>query len=634
MLQAMREGVGRWIAVFLLVFVGLGFIFFGNVNFTTSTATFAARVNGETIPLLEFENVLQSQLTQYQQLYRIELTDDLRREIRANVIENMVRDRVLTQRVEEAGYRASDARVAQAIRATPEFQAGGQFDANIYRTRLTTAGISPTAYEEDQRVRLALGDLQDGIINSTFLTPAEFRSYVELTRQQRELAYASFDADSFAENVEITDEEIAEHYETHGAQYMSPESVDFEYVEVALADIAANTIVTDDELREYYENERDLFETEEERRVRHILIVEDDEAVANERAAAIMQRLEAGEAFEDLAAELSDDPGTKAQGGDLGRIVRGMLPGPFEDAVFDMTPGEVRGPVRSDFGTHIIRLDSIEAGDTQSFENVRDDLLSQLRTQKAEDAFYELANTLADRAFYADGDLATIAAELMLPLVSVDGFSRTGDPEMFDNSAAVVQAAFSDPVLREGRNSELIELTDDDVIVLHVIEHHPAEQQPLEAVREQIADELRFAQADELARAAAAAFLSEAPAAEDLSELAQMHGGVWQGRRWLQRNDSLAPQQVVARAFSLAPPQQPGTPAWDSVVLATGGEAAIALYRVEAGIPETIPREERDAQQLQLGQQAGIAELSAYAEELRAQARVVVPPETLDPVYY
>lgn len=633
MLQAMREGVGRWIAIFLLVFVGFGFIFFG-VDFTTSTATFAARVNGETIPMLEFENVLQSQLTQYQQLYRIELTDDLRREIRANVVENMVRDRVLTQHVEEAGYRASDARVAQEIRSTPEFQAGGEFDANIYRTRLTTAGISPTAYEEDQRLRLALGDLQDGIINSTFLTPAEFRSYVELTRQQREVGYASFEAESFEESVEISDAEIEEHYETRGTQYMSPETVDFEYVEIALADIAANTVVSDEDLREYYENERGLFETEEERRVRHILIDEPDEAVANERADAIMERLEAGESFEDLAAELSDDPGTRAQGGDLGRIVRGMLPGPFEDAVFDMSVGEVRGPVRSDFGTHIIRLDAIDSGDTQSFDEVRDDLLSQLRRQRAEDEFYELANTLGDRAFYADGDLAEIAAELMLPLVSVEGFSRTGDPEMFENSAAVVQAAFSDPVLREGRNSDLIELGDDDVMVLRVTEHHPSQQQSLDEVREQIADELRFAKADELATAAAAAFLAEASAAEDLQELAQMHGGAWQGRRWLQRDDSSAPQQVVARAFSMAPPPQPGTPAWTSVPLTTGGEAVIALYRVEAGLPETIPREQRDERQRQLGQQAGVAELAAYAEQLRAQASVVIPPETLDPVYY
>jgi peptidyl-prolyl cis-trans isomerase D len=546
----------------------------------------------------------------------------------------MVRDRVLAQRVQDAGYRASDDRVARSIRADENFQAGGEFDPNVYRALLTNAGIAPEQYEEQERVQLALGDLQNGIVNSTFLTPAEFRMYVELTRQQREVAYATFAVDAFAEGIEITDADIEAHYESNGASYMSEETVDFEYVEVSLADIAANTVVSEEELREYYDSERGLFETEEERRVRHILIDESDEAAANARAEEILARLDAGESFEDLAAELSDDPGTRNQGGDLGRIVRGMLPGAFEDAVFEMAEGEIRGPVRSDFGVHVIRLDAIEAGDTQSFENVRDDLLSQLRTQRAEDEFYEVANTLGDRAFYAEGDLAEIAADLMLPLVSVDGFSRTGDREMFDNSELIVQAAFSDSVLREGRNSDLIELSEGDVMVLRVIEHHPSEQQPLDQVRDVIAGELRNARAAELARAGAEAFLTAAPATadEDLAALAQMHGGGWQARRWIRRDDALAPQQVVARVFALGRPEE--VPVWESVALLDGGEAIVALYDVEPGMAETIAREERDAQQRQLGEQAGLAELAAYAEAVRQDADVVITPEALDPVFY
>ena len=414
---------------------------------------------------------------------------------------------------------------------------------------------------------------------------------------------------------------------------MSEETVDFEYVEVSLADIAANTVVTEEELREYYDEERGLFETEEERRVRHILIDEADEAAANMRADEVLARLEAGESFEDLAAELSDDPGTRNQGGDLGRIVRGMLPGAFEDAVFDMAEGETRGPVRSDFGYHVIRLDAIEAGDTQSFDNIRDDLLSQLRTQRAEDDFYEIADALSDRAFYSEGDLAEIAAELMLPLVSVEGFGRTGDREMFDNAELIVQAAFSDPVLREGRNSDLIELSEGDVMVLRVIEHNISEQQTLEEVRDQIAEELANARAAELAGEAAAAFLEGAADAEDLAALAETHGGTWQERRWARRDDAFAPQQVIARVFSLGQPAD-DAPTWESVVMADGGRAVVALHGIQAGVAEAIPREERDAQQFQLGQQAGVAELSAYAEAVRAEADVVITPEALDPIYY
>jgi peptidyl-prolyl cis-trans isomerase D len=310
-----------------------------------------------------------------------------------------------------------------------------------------------------------------------------------------------------------------------------------------------------------------------------------------------------------------------------------MLPGAFEDAVFDMTEGETRGPVRSDFGYHVIRLDAIEAGDTQSFENIRDDLLSQLRTQRAEDSFYEVANALSDRAFYDDGDLAETAAELMLPLVSVEGFSRSGDREMFENSELIVQAAFSDPVHREGRNSELIELSEGDVMVLRVIEHHVSEQQTLEEVRDQIEEELASARAAELAGEAAAAFLEASAGAEDLAALAETNGGDWQERRWVRRDDSFAPPQVVSRVFSLGQPEA-GSAIWETVVLSDGGRAIVALYGIEAGVAEAIPREDRDAQQFELGQQAAFAELSAYAEAVRAEADVVITPEALDPIYY
>ena len=306
MLQAMREGVGRWIVIVILAFIAFSFIFFG-IDFTSTTTTFAARVNGETIDLAEFDRVLQAQQNQYQQLYRIELTDDLRREIRANVIENLVRGRVLEQRVKEAGYRASDVRVAAAIQADENFRVGDQFRADVYRNRLATAGIVPAQYEEEERTRLALEDLQNGIINSTFLTPAEFRSYIALERQRRRLGYALFGVDAFSSGIEIADADIETAYADNGSRYTTDESVDLEFVEVSQPDIAANLSVTEEDLQAYYDEERDSFETVEERSVRHILITDSDEAAANAKAEDILARLNAGESFEDLAREFSDE---------------------------------------------------------------------------------------------------------------------------------------------------------------------------------------------------------------------------------------------------------------------------------------------------------------------------------------
>jgi peptidyl-prolyl cis-trans isomerase D len=635
MLQAMREGWARWIVIGLFGLIAVSFIFFGrNLTTTTTGTTFAARVNGEPIDILEFERLLQQQQSQYQQLYEIELTDDMRRELRASLLENMVRNLALEQHVADTGYRVSDERVAESIRSTPAFQADGAFYPDLYRSRLAQNGFTPTQYEEQERVRLAVSDLQDGILNSTFLTPAEFRRYIELSNQRRQVGYAIFEVAAFTDKVTVTDEMLSAHYESNGPLYMTEETVDLEYVEVSRADIAAGITVTEEELRNYYESERERFATEEQRSAHHILIDTDDEAEAMMRADAILARLDAGESFEDLARELSDDPGTRAQGGDLGRIARGVLAGPFEDALYSMSVGEVRGPVRSEFGWHIIRLDAIDEASIEPFEAVRDDLAEQLRTQKSEDLFYDRANTLADRAFYSDGDLAAVAAELMLPLISVDGFSRAGNSDLFENSAAVVQAAFSDPVLNQGRNSDLVELDTDHVLVLRDVAHHEPMQRPFEEVRDQILEELTRNSAGELAREASERFREGVDAAEDLAALAEQQGGRWVEPTWIERTDSALPSALVNRAFALAPPAEGAGPTWEPVPLAGGDEAVLALYAVEAGLPEVIPRAARDERQQELSRQAGATELGAYATAVREAARVRIPDDVLNPTFY
>ena len=220
MLQSFRESIGRWVAIAILALIAVTFVFFG-IDFSLTGATFAARVNGTDIPLFEFEQELQRQQSEYQQLYRIELTDDLRLELRRNVLDQLVRTEALTQRATESGYRVSDQRVGDSIRALTAFQVGGVFSIEVYRAVLSSQGLTPTGFETLQRRQLGLQELQDGIIDTTFLTPAEFRRYIGLVNERRELAYALFAVEDFLDQVEVTDEAVAAHHEANGALYMS-----------------------------------------------------------------------------------------------------------------------------------------------------------------------------------------------------------------------------------------------------------------------------------------------------------------------------------------------------------------------------------------------------------------------------
>ena len=672
MLQSIREGVGRWVAGIILALIAVAFIFWG-VDPTIMGTTFAAKVNGEDISLVEFDRSLQNQQSQYQELYRVELTDELQRALRLSVIEDLIQGEALSQRVASEGYRVSDSRLAQAIRTMPEFQVGGDFSMDVYRSQLMFSGLSPTAFEEQQREQLGLIDLQSGIGVSAFYTPAEFARYIELFEQEREVAYALFPADAFLDRVEIDEAQVLAHYDANMDRFFSEESVDIEYLEFTRADFTGDIEVNDEILEVFYEQEQFRYQTDEDRRPRHILIgsiEEDPEAEA--RAMDVLARLDAGEAFEDLAAEVSEDPGTSGQGGDLGWLSRGT--GAFQDAVFDMEPGEVRGPVKSEFGYHVIRLDEIREGEIRTFEAVRDELEVEYRDVRAEELFFDAAQELDALAFDAFDELASVASDMDLPLKTFEGLTRTGTSSPFPVADPVIQTAFSAEVLELGENSRVIEILEDHVAVLRVTAHNEPREQPLEAVRTEIEAELARSAAEELAGAAAAEFLTRSaslPVADssdavagdgadsgdaaaeqaspdevasvqeaeqeavpearsELAVLAGELGGSWTERAWLRRTDTGVPLDILTSVFN-ARPDGEGAEVRERVPLANGDEAVVLMTAVRPGSADRLTRDELQARLTALSQATAGFELAGYAQHVRDQASVRIPDEVLDP---
>ena len=632
MLQRIHDSLGKWVVVIVLGLIAFSFIFWGVDFGLTGVTTFAARVNGEDVPLVDFDRELQARQNQYQTIYRAELPEDVRRELRRAVVEDLVRSTALKQRVDEQGYRATDARVTQSVREIAAFQIDGEFSLQVYQGTLANAGLSPTAFEESQRESLEVGDLTDGIADSTFLTPAEFRRYIELYNQRREVAYALFDIAAFSADVTIDDAAITSRYENNQASYQTAETVDLEYIELALADIAATVELTEEELRAAYEAESERFQTTEERRASHILIevAEGEEDAARATAESVAARVKGGEDFAAVAAEVSADAGTKTQGGDLGWIGRGMLVGPFEDALFAMQVGEVSAPVRTEFGFHIIRFDELRAGEVQSFEAVREELAAETRTRQAENEFYDRANELGEAAFDAYSELATVASSMNLPIKTLKGFPRSGETGAFTNSAAVVQAAFAEEIVDNGRNSELVELAEDHVLVLRVVAHHVPTTKPLDEVREQIREELTREGAQQRSEEAAETFLMALEQGGDPAALAAASGGTFMPAAWVTRTDAAVPTEVLSAAFGM-PKTAAGAAQREIIALANGGQAVIVVTGVEAGEPATMTQTERDQRQRQLADQAARADLTGYAGNVRESATVRIPDEILNP---
>jgi peptidyl-prolyl cis-trans isomerase D len=511
MLQTIRDRLTGTVAVVFLLLIGVALVVsFGNMSTDVASANVAAVVNGEEIPMIRFREVYQDQLARQQENLQGEVPEFLQVQLQRNVLEGLVRNRVLAQYASDRGYRVDDQRVAAYIRSRPAFQVNGEFSQQSYIALLSSEGISPEAFENDQRTALEIGELQAGIVSSNFFTPAEYRRYIELELERREAVFVRIDPVALLDQIEVSDAAVQAVYEASPERFRTEETVALDYVEVRLSDIAALVDVSDKELRDYYQANLDRFQTAEERRSRHILIAIDDDtdaAAAEALASELATRLAAGEDFAALAREYSDDPGSAADGGELGWAGKGVFVPEFETALFALQEGETSVPVRTQFGFHLIELEELRSGSQRPFEEVRDSLREELQRREAEDGYYELAERLDDLALENPGSLEPAAQGTGLPLKRAERVTRSGGAP-FGFNQDLVETAFSEAVLTDGENSALIELEPGRAVVIRVAEHQDPKLRPLDEVRGEIEQELRLEAAANQAREQGEALLA------------------------------------------------------------------------------------------------------------------------------
>lgn len=629
MLQKIRDHLSGWVAAIPFALIALAFVFWGVDAPSLLGGNYAAKVNGEEIPMSEFRRAFQDQLNQYQQYYADEIPPVLEDSIRQNVINEFVRRELVDQRVTKAGYRIGDEELLEYVHGMQPFQVGGQFSPESYRARLSMLGLSAAGFEADQRKQLAADQLRDAILRSSFVTESEMRRYLELDGEQREVAYVVVDVNAYMNAVSVDETGIIEHYESNRDRYRTEEYLAIEYLEVRLDDVAAEVVVTEDDVRAYYDSVSDRFRTSEQRQASQILIAitgETDATAAAARARDAMNRLKAGEDFAAVAADTSDDIDTRASGGDLGWMnhedMEQILGSAVAEVVFAMESGSLDGPVRGEFGYHIFQLDAIAAGETQDFESVRPELESEYRRQLAEELFYERADDMEAAAFEAWDELQSVADNLALPLRQLTGFSRLGSGP-FAGNTDVIDTAFSEEVLENGQNSRLIQIGDDYAIVLRVSAHQPSAEKTLDDVRDEIRAELTRNLATQHAMDLGDSVIAKTLAGGDLNTALAEIGFSLPAARWVVRSDAAVPTELLSSVFRAEKPTGEA-PIVDGVPLANGNYAIYALTGVRPGDTSAVSITQYRNQSLQRSQQQAMGELTAYISQLEVGADIVV----------
>lgn len=635
MLQAIRENTKGWIAGFIVVLLAIPFALWGVGNyFSPQAENWVATVNGEEIDQQDY----QQQLGNYRQRMRSMMGQEFdpslfdEPEFRREFLNNLVREEVLVQASSEVGYTVPARRVAQEIAGYQAFQVGGEFDGEQYRRSLQRIGMTPDQFET--RVREGLkGQIIPGALRQTELvTESELDALIRLQNQTRTFDYFVVEPASYRDEVSVSDEEIQAYYEDNESQFMTPEQVRIQYVELDASDLAGEIEVDEQTLENWFEENRSSYLTAEQRLASHILIELPDDAGQSEIEAARREaeeaasRVDDGEPFAEVAREMSDDTGSAQAGGDLGWIERDQMADAFEQALFALEEGEVSDPVQTGYGFHVIKLRDVQEPQGRTFAEAREQVAQDYKEAEAERFYLEQADRLVNLTYENPGSLDPAAEALDLELETAGPFTRDGG-EGIASEEEVVETAFSDLVLEDRVNSDPVDLGPNHIVVMRAIEHLEPEPIPLEDVRNRIRETL-LAEKARTAAASRAETLAEALRAGD-GDMASVAGRVDKEpvrAASVTRNAPDHPQALLSEVFGLEAPDS--APAYHALP-AGDGTAVVALHDIQPGDPDALSEAERQELRQQLAQGYVTAATTALVESLKDKADVRIAEDRL-----
>lgn len=620
MLQNIRDNSQGWIAktiigviVALMALTGFDAIFKA-----TTHKNDAAKVNGEEISQNELSQAVDMQRRQLMQQLGKDFDASLLDEkmLRESALKGLIDRKLLLQGAEKSKFAFSEAALDQVILQTPEFQVDGKFSSERFDQVIRQLGYSRMQFRQMLAQEMLIGQLRAGLAGSGFVTDAQVLAFARLEKQTRDFASLNVKVDPAA--VKLTDDEVKAYYDEHAKEFMTPDQVVIDYLELKKASFFDQVSVKDEDLQAAYQKE--TANLSEQRRAAHILIEVNDkvtEAQAKAKIEEIQARLAKGEKFEVLAKEFSQDPGSANNGGDLGYAGPGVYDPAFETALYALAKDQVSAPVRTDFGFHLIKLLGVEAPEVPTLASLKDKLTHELKTQQVEQRFVEATKQLEDSSFEAS-DLAQPAQDLKLTVHTSKPFGREGGEGVAANRA-VITAAFSPEVLDEGANSTAIELDPETVIVLRAKEHLKPAQLPLESVAASIRAQLTKEHASAAAKTKAEELIVSLRDGKTPLDKA-IDGQNWKVTQAATRGQEGFDPTVLQALFRMPKPAAKDKPTFSSVTLADG---SLVIVRLNGVNEAAAPTEEEKAQYRRfLASRIGQQDFAAYRKQLESEAEI------------
>jgi peptidyl-prolyl cis-trans isomerase D len=619
----MREGVkSPWVLVVIGLIV-LSFVLTGAESLTFGGAqSGAAKVNDREISFNELQFAIEQQRRQLSEIYGDQLDpsmldDDL---LRPGVLNNLVDRALLEDYALSLGITASPEAVRRSITSNPTFEVDGSFSVDYYRDVLRSNGLTADLYRAEQGSNDQLVKLESVIADADFITPAEAKAAIDVVVERRDVRFLVVPESTLSSESQVTDQAVSEYYEVNAELFAQPERLSVEFIELNPSQFALP--VDEAELEAQLADALADYETKAQSEVAHILLIqEDDETdeVYAGRIKAVSDRLVSDEDFAAIAADASDDIGSSFVGGDLGFTDGSVFPDAMEQAIADLDIGGVSSAVTTDAGTHFILVKSRSAAEQVPDDLLRAEITESLQTAQTQRDLLIAVDQLRDLVFMTSG-LASAAEQLGVSVSISQPFSRDEGLGLF-NESSLRSAAFSDDVLVDGNNSDVIELSGSRFVALAVKERLPEGTRPLTEVRDGIAEQLGLEAQDRAMRTLVDEVNASLKNGETLESVSTAKGYEWRVELAATRQNVNLPSSVLQSAFSK---RSADTETVSAVRLDDQSYALVQLARTQAGREDTMVGAERDALLQEVSDVSASLVRQEFMADLKRRGDVVI----------
>jgi peptidyl-prolyl cis-trans isomerase D len=470
MLKTIREGQ-RWLTALFIIVIGGVFVFFlvPGMGRRGPSGGSVVEVGPHLFGISQFEAERARRAAQYENTlgdqFDAAALEDTLNQITAQVL---VERSILAQEAEKLGLIVAKSEIERAVRESPSFRGpDGRFDQERFTRFVQYEFGTERNFMMEQRMGMLAGKMTRVLRENARVSEGEARDALRRRLEEVRIAFVALDDSRPGEEIEVSDEEVAEF-------------------------LAGR----EEEARSLYHERSEIYDLPEQVRARHILLklatdAGDEELAAVEaRAREVLERLRADEDFAEIASEISDDPGSKDNGGDLGFFRRGQMVKPFEDTAFSLEPGTLSDLVRSDFGIHIIRVEEHTQASHVSFEEVRETLARELVAQEAAG---ELNRALAEKlaAAVRSGQSLEDAARAEELTLERSGWLRRRPDGFIPSLGAAQDLMLTAFALAPGESSDHIFEVGDKLALLQVLEHQMPDEANVEGAVENEREQLR-----------------------------------------------------------------------------------------------------------------------------------------------